>query len=374
MRRPGRPNPVDRENVPTARTREHEHDETRPAHVRPDDGTHDGTPTARTATRTALMAAALAATSALTAGAASAAEVLRFGHVGEPGSLFEASVNAFIENANERLGDKGEVQGFGSSQLGKDSELLQKLKLGQVDFALPSSVMSSVADEFGVFEMPYIVTSRDHMRRIRDELGEEVFDAAAREKGYRVLAYFENGFRHITNNTRPIDVPEDLSGIKLRTPKGEWRVKMFQLYGANPTPMAFSEVFTALKTGVIDGQENPYAQIASAKFQEVQEYLSITGHVYTPAYVLVSENAFAKLPEDVQADLIAAAEETQEEVYAMAEELEQKLLGELEAGGMAVNEANVQAFIDASTPIYEEFASSVDGGAELVERVRALAD
>ena len=138
--------------------------------------------------------------------------------------------------------------------------------------------------------------------------------------------------------------------------------------------MAFSEVFTALKTGVIDGQENPYAQIASAKFQEVQEYLSVTGHVYTPAYVLVSERSFAKLPEDVQADLIAAAEETQEEVYAMAAELEQKLLGELEAGGMAVNEADVQAFIDASTPIYDEFASSVDGGAELVERVRALAD
>ena len=300
--------------------------------------------------------------------------MLRFGHVGEPGSLFEASVNAFIENANERLGDKAEVQGFGSSQLGKDSELLQKLKLGQVDFALPSSVMSSVADAFGVFEMPYIVTSRDHMRRIRDELGEEVLDAAAREKGYRILAYFENGFRHITNNTRPIDVPEDLKGVKLRTPKGEWRVKMFQLYGANPTPMSFSEVFTALKTGVIDGQENPYAQIASAKFQEVQEYLSITGHVYTPAYVLVSENAFAKLPEDVQADLIAAAEETQEEVYAMAAELEQKLLGELEAGGMAVNEANKQAFIDASTPVYDEFAASVDGGAELIEKVRALAD
>ena len=328
--------------------------------------------TRRASTAKATLALALAST--LTAGVATAAEVLRFGHVGEPGSLFEASVNAFIENANERLGDRVEVQGFGSSQLGKDSELLQKLKLGQVDFALPSSVMSSVADEFGVFEMPYIVTSRDHMRRIRDELGEEVLDAAAREKGYRILAYFENGFRHITNNTRPVDVPADLKGIKLRTPKGEWRVKMFQLYGANPTPMSFSEVFTALKTGVIDGQENPYAQIASAKFQEVQEYLSITGHVYTPAYVLVSDKAFAKLPEDVQADLIAAAEETQEEVYAMAAELEEKLLGELEAGGMTVNEADKQAFIDASTPIYDEFASSVEGGAELVERVRALAD
>jgi len=234
--------------------------------------------------------------------------------------------------------------------------------------------MSSVADTFGVFEMPYIITSRDHMRRVRDELGESVFDAAARDRGYRILAYFENGFRHITNNTRPITVPEDLEGVKLRTPKGEWRVKMFKQYGANPTPMSFSDVFTALKTGVIDGQENPYAQIASAKFQEVQTYLSITGHVYTPAYVLVSESAFAKLSEDIQADLVAAAEESQEEVYRLAAELEQELLGTLEEGGMEVNEADKQAFIAASAPIYDEFGESVDGGAELVERVRALAD
>jgi len=306
--------------------------------------------------------------------ALSADTVLRFGHVGEPGSLFEASANIFIEKANARLGDRAEVQGFGSSQLGKDNELLQKLKLGQVDFALPSSVMSSVADQFGVFEMPYIITSRDHMRRVRDELGESVFDAAARERGYQILGFFENGFRHITNNTRPIDQPGDLEGVKLRTPKGEWRLKMFQQYGANPTPMAFSEVFTALQTGVIDGQENPYAQIASAKFQEVQEFLSITGHVYTPAYVLVSERNFAKLSEDIQADLIAAAQESQEEVYRIAAELEQKLLAELEAGGMAINEADKQAFIDASVPIYEAFAAEVDGGSELIEQVRALAD
>ena len=96
--------------------------------------------------------------------------ILKFGHVGAPGSLFEASVNEFVKNANARLGDKAEVQAFGSSQLGKDKELLQKLKLGQITFSLPSSVMSSVADEFGVFEMPYIVQSRDHMKAIQAEL------------------------------------------------------------------------------------------------------------------------------------------------------------------------------------------------------------
>ncbi len=313
---------------------------------------------------------------ALTLGASQASAekiILKFGHVGAPGSLFEASVNEFVSVANAKLGDRAEVQAFGSSQLGKDKELLQKLKLGQVDFALPSSVMSSVADEFGVFEMPYIIQSREHMKAVQAELGDSVFNAAAEANGYKILSYYENGFRHITNNTRPINVPADLEGIKLRTPNGEWRVKMFQLYGANPTPMAFSEVFTALKTDVIDGQENPYAQIWSAKFQEVQQYLSITGHVYTPAYVLTSAKNFAKLPEDIQADLMAAAAEAQEAVYATAAQLETDLLENLKSAGIEVNEADKDAFIEASAPIYEEFAKSVDGGSELISAVQALA-
>ena len=194
------------------------------------------------------LVAALFSTALVLGTAPASAEklILKFGHVGNPGSLFEASVNEFVKNANARLGDRAEVQAFGSSQLGKDKELLQKLKLGQITFSLPSSVMSSVADEFGVFEMPYIIKSRDHMKAVQAEIGDSVFNAAAEDKGYKILSYFENGFRHITNNTRPVNVPADLEGIKLRTPKGEWRVKMFQLYGANPTPMAFSEVLSLI--------------------------------------------------------------------------------------------------------------------------------
>lgn len=300
--------------------------------------------------------------------------ILKFGHVGAPGSLFAESAEEFARRANAKLGDKGEVQVFGSSQLGKDRELLQKLKLGQVDFALPSSVMSSVSDEFGVFEMPYIIKDRAHMNKVENALMDSVLQPAANDKGYRILALWENGFRHITNNERPINTPADLDGLKLRTPKGAWRVKMFQSYGANPTPMAFSEVFTALQTGVIDGQENPYAQIHSAKFQEVQDYLSITGHVYTPAYVLVSDKHFGDLPEDVQQILEETARETQAYVYALAARMETELLADLEAGGMKVNEADKAAFIEVSKPIYEEFSKSVDGGGELVDTVMGLAN
>lgn len=299
--------------------------------------------------------------------------VLKFGHVGKPGSLFEASVNEFAKCSNAALTGKAEVQTFGSSQLGKDKELLQKLKLGQITFSLPSSVMSSVADEFGVFEMPYIIKDREHMKRVQAELG-DTFQKAAQSKGYRILGYFENGFRHITNNKRPIVKPADLAGVKLRTPKGAWRVKMFKLYGANPTPMAFSEVFTALQTGVIDGQENPYAQIASAKFQEVQKYLSITGHVYTPGYILVSDKGFAKLPADVQAGLEKCANDSQAFVYKTAARLEVELLDVIKAAGVEVNNADNAAFIEASKPIYDEFASSVSGGQGLIEKVQSLAD
>ena len=282
-------------------------------------------------------------------------------------------MNEFAARANAKLAGKAKVTTFGSSQLGKDKELLQKLKLGTVTFALPSTVMSTVADEFGLFEMPYLVKDRDHMSRIEKEILWAKMGPAAEAKGYKILAVWENGFRHVTNNLRPIDKPEDLQGIKLRTPKGAWRVKMFKSYGANPTPMSFSEVFTALQTGVIDGQENPFAQIYSAKFQEVQKYLSLTGHVYTPAYVLVGKNHWESLPEDVRQVLTETAQETQAFVYEKASELETDLLDKLKAGGMAVNSPDKAAFVAASKGIYDEFSTSVDGGADMIAKAQALA-
>jgi len=318
---------------------------------------------------------AIALATALIGGPALAQELeLKFGHVGKPGSLFEISVNEFAARANEKLAGKATVVAFGSSQLGKDKELLQKLKLGTLTFSLPSTVMSTVADEFGLFEMPYLVKSREHMARIEDEILWEQIAPAAEAKGYKILAVWENGFRHITNNVRPINLPADLDGIKLRTPKGTWRVKMFQSYGANPTPMSFSEVFTALKTGVIDGQENPFAQIYSGKFQEVQKYLSLTGHVYTPAYVLVGKDHWESLPADVREILEETAKENQAFVYEQAAALETDLLQKLKDGGIAVNEADKDAFIAASKGIYDEFSSSVDGGDAMVKKAMSLAE
>ncbi len=299
---------------------------------------------------------------------------LNFGHVGKPGSLFEASANEFAKNANAKLGNKAKVVVFGSSQLGKDKELLKKLKLGTINFALPSSVMSSVADEFGLFDMPYLVKDRAHMARIEKKIVWPILEPILEKKGYKILAVWENGFRNITNNKRPIYKPEDLKGLKLRTPKSVWRVKMFKAYGANPTPLSFSEVFVALQTGTFDGQENPLAQIASGKFQEVQKYLSMTGHVYTPAYVTVSTKYWNKLPQDVRTILESTAKETQGYVYKTAAKMEVDLLAELKKGGIKVNIADKKAFIDASKPIYAEFGSTVPIGKSLIDTALGLAD
>jgi tripartite ATP-independent transporter DctP family solute receptor len=296
---------------------------------------------------------------------------LKFGHVGSPGSLFAVSAEEFAKRANEKLGGKYKVVVFGSSQLGGDSQMMQKVKLGTLDFALPSTVMSSVVPAFGLFEMPYLVKDREQMKRIERDVVWPKLAPLAEKQGYHILAVWENGFRQITNNKHPINVPDDLKGIKLRVPKGKWRVKMFQAYGANPSAMGLSETFAALQTGTMDGEENPLTQIYTSKFQEVQKYLSLTDHVYTPAYVVTSAQKWKTLPADVRKVLEDTAKEIQPFVYQTAAKMDNELLGKLKAAGMQVNRANKQAFVDASKPIYQQFAQEVPDGKDMIAKAQA---
>ncbi len=299
---------------------------------------------------------------------------LVFGHVGAPGSLFAVSADEFARRANERLGDRAHVVVYGSSQLGTDEVLLQKLLLGSVDFALPSSILSSTIPEFGLFEMPYLIRDRGHMQRIEAEVFWPQLAPLLNARGYGALAVWENGFRHVTNNLRAIDTPADLDGIKLRTPRGVWRVRLFQAFGANPTPMAFSELFVALQTGVMDGQENPLTHIVASRLHEVQSYLSLTQHVYTPAYVTVGLNNWNQLPEDVRAILSETARELQAFVYDTAAGMDEAFLGQIRTAGVAVNEPAYESFTAASSAIYDEFAATVDGARALLDHALRLAD
>jgi len=307
-------------------------------------------------------------------GTAAAAQPLelKLGHVGSPGSIFDLTAQEFAKRLQQKLGGKVVVQVYGSSQLGDDTEMMQKVKLGTLDFTLPSTVMSSIVAAFGLFEMPYLVLNRDHMKRIEQAIVWPTLAPLAEKSGYKIVAVWENGFRQITNNAHPIKTPDDLKGIKLRVPKGKWRIRMFQAYGASPSAMGLSEVFVALQTGVMDGEENPLTQIYTSKFQEVQKFLSMTDHVYTPAYLVASVRKWNALPAEVRKGIEEAARETQPYVYETGAKQDKDLLAKLKAAGMKVNEADKQAFRAASKQVYDEFGSETPGGKEMIEKAISL--
>ena len=297
---------------------------------------------------------------------------LRLGHVGFPGSLFAITTDEFAKRVNAALKGKVEVNVFHSSQLGSDEQMMRGVKLGAPEMFLPSTVMSTVEPKFGVFEMPYLIVSRAHMKKVIEnkQVQSALFDGLP-TKGMRILGVWENGFRHITNNVRPIVKPEDLKGIKLRVPGGVWRVNMFKAYGANPSPMPLAEVYSALQSGVMDGEENPFPQIASAKFQEVQKFLSLSGHVYTPAYLVIGEDSWKKLPRDVQTTISKIAREMGDFARSEGDRLDKELMAKI-APPMKANEVDKDAFIKASRAIYDEFGKEVAGGSELIKVVQSL--
>jgi tripartite ATP-independent transporter DctP family solute receptor len=307
-----------------------------------------------------------------TGGTARAATVIRLGHVGFPGSLFDTLATRYAKEVNETLKGRVEVKVFHSSQLGTDEQMIKGVKIGALEMFIPSTIMSTVEQRYGIFEMPYIIVNRAHMKRVTEnaQVQKALMDGLP-AKGVRVLGVWENGFRHITNNVRPIVKPEDLKGIKLRVPGGVWRVKMFRAYGANPSPMPFAEVYSALQSGVMDAQENPFPQIWGGKFHEVQKFLSLTGHVYTPAYLLAGEDFWQKLPKDVQTTLAKISWEMGDFARSEGERLDKDLMGKL-APPMRSNEADKEAFIKASGAIYEEFGSQVAGAPELIKLFQSL--
>lgn len=320
--------------------------------------------------RRLLLVTALAL-AVLRPGGADAQTVLRFGHVGFPNSLFDIATNEFARRVNAELKGKVEVKVFHSSQLGTDEQMVKGIRVGAPEMFLPSTIMSTLEPRYGVFEMPYIIVSREHMKKVAEdkEVSTALFDGLP-AKGIRIIGVWENGFRHVTNNVRPIDRPEDLKGIKLRVPGGAWRVKMFQSYGANPSPMPFSEVYSALQSGVMDAQENPLAQIWSGKFHEVQKFLSMTGHVYSPAFVAISEDTWKRLDPPSRETLARIARDVGDFARSEGARLDRELVEKM--GGIKVNEVDKDAFIKASAAIYEQFGKEVAGGAELIRKIQGL--
>jgi len=287
-------------------------------------------------------------------------------------SLQGRAAREFADRLQLRLGDDYRVAYYDSGQLGDDRQLIQKLRLGTVHLATISSVMASVSEDFALFDLPFLVRDREHLKQIDEVLVRTRLAGSARQQGLEVISTWENGYRQITNSRRPIFVPEDLRGLKIRTPPSEWRTMMFSTWGANPTPMAFSELFVALQTGVVDGQENPLTNVDGGKLFEVQTYLSVTDHVYSPIWLVAGARVWSRFPAAVREAVAAVAAEVQAWSLEEGLALDRKLLADFEARGMAINRADRRAFVEASQPIYRAFAERVSGGQEMIDRVLSL--
>jgi TRAP-type transport system periplasmic protein len=294
--------------------------------------------------------------------------VIRLGHIGYPDSPYDLGARKFKELLEARFPGSVEVRIFGSAQLGEDKEMLEGLRLGTLEMHVPSSVLHSVEPLFGLFDLPFLIEDRVQVERFASgPLGEKLKETLAGHD-LVLLALWENGFRMITNNVRPVTRPEDLRGIRLRTPQDPGRMKMFAAFGASPTSMSFGELFSALKQGVIDGQENPLSQIVPGRFYEVQRYLSLSRHVYSPAYPVMSRVYFEGLDEDLRLAILESAAEVgrfHRELGEKEDERYRKLLEER----MEVTEIDRAAFAAAAEPLYREFEEKF--GSEIVETVRS---
>lgn len=279
---------------------------------------------------------------------------------GKGGAIYEGAVK-YAEIVKERSKGAIEVKIFPDGQLGKDLSVLDAHKSGSIEMSLPSTVMAQKSPEFGVFEIPFLFENREKVAQIANgPIWNEDLKPLMEKDGLVGLGFWENGFRHITNNIRPINTPEDLKGIKLRVPESKFRVAAFKEFGANPTTMDFSEVFTALQQGVVDGQENPLVQVEAGRFYEVQKYLSLTNHTYTPAYLVASKIWWDKLTAEQQKILSEAAVEAGDWTRKYGSEAEDKLLQKYKESGMQVNTANVKSFQEKIGPVIEIVKESID--------------
>ncbi len=293
---------------------------------------------------------------------------LRLGHAGGPGSIQEVAATEFAKRFNAEMGSLAAVKVYGNSTLGNDTQLLKRLKAGEVSLAIIAAPMSSVASEFGIFDMPFLVRGRAHVKIFRRELMLKYLQPAAEAKGYRVIGMWEFGVRHITNNVRPIKVPGDLKGLKFRVPKADWRIKMFESYGVEVTPLEINDIAASLRSGKLDGLEMPLPVLCSLDIHKQQKYLSLTSHLYSPAFLVMDEANFGKLPEKFREALTRHAQDIQDWVLARGEELDARWLADVKQT-MAVNETDRFTFTMLALPVYQEFTGKVQDGKAMVKLI-----
>jgi TRAP-type transport system periplasmic protein len=271
----------------------------------------------------------------------------------------------------QKSGGKVKLQGFWGGALGGDLQATQALRSGTQEMVITSSSpLVGILPDLGVFDLPFLFSNAKEADAVLDGEFGEYINGKLPAVGVVNLSYWENGFRNLTNSRKPVQKVEDFTGIKVRVMQNNIFLDTFKTMGANAVPMAFGEVFTALETKAIDGQENPFVTIDTSKFSEVQKYLSVTNHAYTPFLVLYSKQLWDKLSADEQKALQECAAVGRDEQRKVSRELANKALDNIKKAGMQVNElaAPEQARLrEAVKPVYERHAPTI--GKETVDKM-----
>jgi TRAP-type transport system periplasmic protein len=316
-----------------------------------------------------LVACAAAALSAAPAGAQT---VLKLGHVLAKGSHYDVGANVFCDEIAKGTAGRIKCQVFPASALGGEREQIEAVQLGTQDLVITSTgPVGNFVPEIKVVDVPFLFRDYEHARKVLDgKIGQDML-AKFPSHGLVALAWSENGFRHMTNNKRPIVSAADASGLKLRTMENKVHMEGYRAFGIQPTPMAFPEVFGALQQGVVDGQENPIPVILASKFSQVQKHLSLTGHVYSPALILTSPAVWNKLSETDRKVFLDAATKSVAATRKKVNDDEANGIATLEKDGMqVVRQVNTATFRDALKGPYANYAKEF--GADRIAAIQAV--
>jgi tripartite ATP-independent transporter DctP family solute receptor len=318
------------------------------------------------------FALGLVAAASLLAGTAQAQQSIVVGHSLSPTSHYGLGAQAFIDTLTEVSGGAFTGEQAPAGQLGGERDMIEGLQIGSLDVVITSTgPLGNFVPEVYVLDLPFLFRDYDHARTTLDgEIGQELL-AKIDENQLVGLAWTENGFRHVTNSQRPVRTPEDLAGLKLRTMENRVHMEAFSDLGAAPTPMAFPELFTALQQGVVDGQENPITVISASKFWEVQDFVSLTGHVYSPAVILASPGLFDGLTDEQKGWFREAATASAAATRAEVNRLEEEGVALLRENGMEViTDIDKAPFAALAEPAYAIY--TYEYGTEMVDRIKAV--
>lgn len=315
---------------------------------------------------------ALAAALALPLAAQADPVKLSLGHGAAPGNpRHEASVK-FAEVVKARTGGRIEVQVSPSAQLGDDAAMVTALRTGALDLSANSQgAVASVVPEYAAFGMPFLFAQLPQAWKLLDgPLGQELAAKSA-DKGLVVLGYWDNGIRHMSNSKKPLLKPEDLKGLKMRTPPDAVTVDIMKSLGAEAQQIKFAELYVALQQGVVDGQENPLMNIHASKLYEVNKFISLTSHKYEMTPLLMSKRSWDKLGEADRKALQEAATEATALQRRLSQEADDKLVADLRAKGVRVDVADKAAFEKATSQVDDKWMASPIG--DYVRKVIAAA-